>query len=162
VITYSTPDRAKVMASFANIEKLTGDAQRGQIVFRENCAACHRFKDEGRELGPDLAMVSSKPVDWLLTAIFDPNQAIEPRYQAQHATLKDGAELIGLISGETANNITLRTPDGAEHAVLRTDLQTLRPLGKSLMPEGLESVLKPQSVADLVSFLRAAESTQNP
>jgi putative membrane-bound dehydrogenase-like protein len=162
VITYNTPDRAKVLANFTGIEKLTGDAQRGQIVFRENCAACHRFKNEGRELGPDLAMVSSKPVDWLLTAIFDPNQAIEPRYQAQHATLKDGAELIGLISAETANNITLRTPDGAEHAVLRTDLQTLRPLGRSLMPEGLESVLKPQSVADLVSFLRAADSPQNP
>jgi len=151
----STPDRAKVIASFGGISQLRGDPARGREVFRQTCAACHRFKEEGRELGPDLGMVATKPDDWLLTAIFDPNQAVEPRYQAQHATLVDGTDLLGILTGETANNITLRAADGNERAVLRSELREIRPLGRSLMPEGLEAALTPQGAADLTSYLRA-------
>jgi putative heme-binding domain-containing protein len=69
--------------------------------------------------------------------------------------LKNGTELSGLIAGETANNITLRLPGGAELPVLRGDIAEEKPAGRSLMPEGLETVLKPQDVADLIAWLRA-------
>lgn len=99
-------------------------------------------------------MTTSKPDDWMFTAILDPNQAVEARYQAQHLVLNDGSELLGLIVGETGNNVTLRTADGSERAVLRTEMRSAKPLGRSLMPEGLESVLKPQDMADLLRYLR--------
>jgi putative heme-binding domain-containing protein len=107
------------------------------------------------EVGPDLAMTADKPLDWLLTAIFDPNAAIEPRYQAQLVKTKAGAALTGILSGETANNLTLRLPGGTEQAVLRDDLAGQEPLGRSLMPEGLEAALKPQDVADVLAWIRA-------
>ena len=154
VVTATTADRAKVVSSYLAKLETPGDAGRGKQVFQQNCAACHRFKNDGREIGPDLAMVSSKPAEWLVTAIFDPNQAVEPRYQAQKATLKDHQMVVGLITGETANNITIRTVDGKEQAVLREDLEDLRPLGQSLMPEGLESVLRFEDFAHLLSYLR--------
>jgi hypothetical protein len=50
---------------------------------------------EGLDL--DLGMVAAKPVEWLLAALFDPNAAIEPRYQAQILKLKSGAEFTGLV-----------------------------------------------------------------
>ncbi|MHA3772835.1 PVC-type heme-binding CxxCH protein [Verrucomicrobiota bacterium sgz303538] len=153
-ITYSSPDRAKVIASFAGLANLRPDPAHGREVFRQVCSACHRVKAEGRELGPDLGMVAGKPDDWLLTAIFDPNQAVEARYRAQQVTMKEGPELLGLLAGETTNNITLRTPDGNEQAILRSDIREIKSLNRSLMPEGLESVLKPQDVADLIGFLR--------
>lgn len=153
-ITASTPDRAKVVESFKAAASAPGDPARGREVFRQICAACHRFKGDGRELGPDLAMVASKPADWLLTAIFDPNQAVEPRYQAQHVTLLDNSSVLGLIASETANNITLRIADGTERAVLRSDLREIRPLGQSLMPEGLETLLTKEDVANLLTYLR--------
>jgi mono/diheme cytochrome c family protein len=73
----STPDRAKVLAGYASVPTLKGEPQRGHNFFLQQCAICHRRKNEGQEVGPDLAMVTDKPDDWLLTALFDPNAAIE-------------------------------------------------------------------------------------
>jgi len=150
----STADRAKVLATYASVAGLKGGAQRGHTFFLQQCAICHRFKDDGKEVGPDLAMVADKPADWLLTAIFDPNAAVEPRYQAQLVKLKNGTELIGLVAGETANNLTLRLPGGSDYPILRADITEEKPAGRSMMPEGLETVLKPQDVADLIAWLR--------
>jgi putative membrane-bound dehydrogenase-like protein len=153
-VVAGNPDRAKVIASFAGFSKLAGNPSRGAEIFTQICSACHRYKGGGRELGPDLAMVTGKPDDWLLAAIFDPNQAVEARYQAQLVKTSDGSEHAGIVTGETGNNITLRTPDGAERAILRTDIQEWKALGRSLMPDGLEGALKPQDLADLISYLR--------
>jgi putative heme-binding domain-containing protein len=151
----TTADRAKVIAGYATVAELKGDATRGRTLFQQQCAICHRLKGEGQELGPDLGMVAAKPVDWLLTAIFDPNAAIEPRYQAQTLKLNSGVELTGLIVAETANNVTLRLPGGADQPALRSDIAGQKSLGRSLMPEGLESALSPQALADLIAALRA-------
>jgi putative heme-binding domain-containing protein len=62
---------------------------------------------------------------------------------------------VGLIAAETGNNITLRSPDGSERAILRSEIRETKPLGRSLMPEGLEGTLKPQDLADLIGYLRA-------
>ena len=151
----STADRAKVVASYATVPTLKGDAQRGHTFFTQQCAICHRLKNEGMEVGPDLAMVGDKPDDWLLTAIFDPNAAVEPRFQALVVKLKNGTEFSGIVAGETANNLTLRLPGGTDFPVLRADIAEEKPAGKSLMPEGLETVLMPQDVADVIAWLRA-------
>ncbi len=151
----TTPDRAKVIAGYAEVTKLKSDAARGRAIFQQSCVLCHRFKGEGNEVGPDLAMTSTKPDEWMLAGIFDPNAAVEPRYAAQLVKMKSGAELAGIISSETANNITLRLPGGSEQAILRTDIDTMTASGRSLMPESLEAALKPQDVADLLAWLRS-------
>lgn len=151
----STPDRAKVVASYARVAELQGTAARGRELFQQQCAICHRLKGEGHEVGPDLAMVADKPLDWLVTAIFDPNAAIEDRYRAQTLKLSSGTELSGLVSTETANNVVLRLPGGADFPVLRSNIASQRASARSLMPEGLETVLSPQATADLIAWLRA-------
>jgi len=154
-LTPSSPDRALVIASYAGVAKLNGDALRGRHQFQTLCAPCHRLRGEGHEVGPDLGMVGAKPVDWLLSAILDPSQAVEARYRAWTITLKSGEALDGIISAETANNIVLRMTGGIEHAVLRTDIATMSPAKLSLMPTGFESALKPQDTADLLRWLRS-------
>jgi len=150
----STADRARVIESYAVVNRMKGNAVRGRELFQQQCSICHRLKGVGQEVGPDLAMVNDKPVDWLLTAIFDPSAAVEDRYRPQVLRLKSGVELIGLIAAETANNLVVKLPGGVEVPVLWSDLVEQRPAPKSLMPEGLETVLKPQDVADLVAALR--------
>jgi mono/diheme cytochrome c family protein len=71
----TTTDRAKVIARYAKVGEMKGDAAHGRTLIQQQCAICHRFKGEGQELGPDLGMVAAKPLDWLLAAIFDPNAA---------------------------------------------------------------------------------------
>ena len=151
----SAADRAQVIAGYANVEQLTGDPVRGQKQYQTLCIPCHRLRGEGNEVGPDLGMVGTKPLDWLLTAILDPSQAIEARYRAWTIKLKSGEELSGLISVETANNLVVRMAQGIESAVLRADIASLEPQKLSLMPTGFESALKPQDMADLLRWLRA-------
>jgi putative membrane-bound dehydrogenase-like protein len=149
----SSADRAQVIAGFAGVERLTGDPARGRQHFQTLCGTCHRLRGEGHEVGPDLGMVATKPVDWLLTAILDPSQAVEARYRAWTITLKSAEELSGLISAETANNIVIRMAGGVDHAVLRSDIAAMEQSKLSLMPVGFESGLKPQDMADLLSWL---------
>lgn len=150
----SSPDRAVVIAQFAGVERLTGNPGAGRERFIALCAPCHRFRGDGFEVGPDLAMVSGKDTTWLLHAILDPAQAIEARYRGWSVTLKSGDTLDGLIAAETANNLVLRMAGGVEHPVLRTDIAELQPSRTSLMPEGFESALQPQDMADLMAWLR--------
>ena len=154
-IVPSSADRAQVIASYRIVDTLTGEPQRGHKQFQTLCLPCHRLKGEGNEVGPDLGMVNSKPLDWLLTAILDPNQSVEARYRGWQVRLRSGEELSGLISAETGNNIVLRVTGGSEQAVLRSDIEGMEPMKLSLMPTGFESALKPQDLADLLSWLRA-------
>jgi len=65
-----------------------------------------------------------------------------------------------VLAAETGNSVTLLGADGKSHVLLRTDLKSLRSTGTSLMPEGLETGLSPQDVADLIAFVRAASPQQ--
>jgi putative membrane-bound dehydrogenase-like protein len=150
----SSDDRAKVIAGYHNLDGVTGDAGRGHTLYTSLCATCHQFRGEGFAVGPDLGMVSNKPVDWLLAAVLDPNQAVEARYQAWTVTTKEGMTFAGLISAETSNNLTIRMPGGAEQPVLRSAIKSTATDKLSLMPAGFESALKPQDMADMLAWLR--------
>ncbi|MFN0067121.1 MAG: PVC-type heme-binding CxxCH protein, partial [Limisphaerales bacterium] len=150
----SSPDRAAVIATYAEVDRIEGDAERGRRHFETLCAPCHRLRGAGSEVGPDLGMTASKDTAWLLHAILDPGQAVEARYRAWRVTLKSGEDMDGLVSAETANNLVLRLAGGTEHPVLRTDVAAMAPLETSLMPGGFEAVLRPQDMADLLRWLR--------
>ena len=148
-------DRQKILQAYTEVETLKGDPAKGRALFQQTCAACHRLKEEGNAIGPDLGMMSDKPVSDFLIAILDPNRSVEVRYVNYTALLKNEREISGVIVTETANSITLKNSSGPEETVLRSDLQDLRSSGLSLMPEGLENAFKPQDLADLISFVRS-------
>lgn len=156
VITNNNPNRQKVVAQYvAEAGKLAGDATRGAAVFQKVCMICHKVGELGIEVGPDLKTVASKPREQLIEAIFDPNRAVEQRNAATQVTKKDKSLVVGQLAAETPGNLTLRLPGGAEVVVLRTDIQSIKTLTTSLMPDGLESVLTAQDVADVLTFIGA-------
>jgi putative heme-binding domain-containing protein len=147
--------RTQLLERYTSVASLTPAPEQGAKLFAQHCATCHRLKEQGVALGPDLAALTDKSVTSLLVAILDPNRTVEPVYVNYTARLGDGRELEGLVVGETANNITLRSAGGVETVVLRSDLRELRSLGLSLMPEGLEQALNPQQMADLISYVQS-------
>jgi putative heme-binding domain-containing protein len=123
-------------------------------MFAQNCRACHAFgKEAGGLIGPDIAVVKDRSAPYLVTHILDPNRAVEDRYMMYAATLLDGRSLAGMLVAEAGNSITLRGLDGAEQVILRNEVRLLVSSGRSLMPEGLEAVLTPEAMADLMAFL---------
>ncbi len=148
-------DRQKLIETYRPALTVKGDAVRGLEVFKKMCSACHQLGGVGQEVGPDLAGLRDKSADALLTAILDPNQAVEARYLSYVATTKDGLTFVGLLASEAGNSITLVAADGKKHALLRSDLDDLISTGKSAMPEGLEADVTVPQMADLLAFIRS-------
>src|SRR5579864_5568331 len=149
-------DRAKVVESYRDVLKLSGDEQRGKKVFETNCARCHLPRQQGGRVGPDLSGVNNKTKEELLTSILNPSYAIEPHFVHYVVTTKDGQIHDGVIANETPGAITLRggTEIGDE-TILRTNIAEIRASNVSLMPEGLEQSMSRQDIADVIAYLRA-------
>ncbi|MCI0682408.1 MAG: c-type cytochrome [Gemmataceae bacterium] len=150
----SSPDRARLVSDYWITIPDRGDVQQGSKHFAKHCAACHQLGGIGQQVGPELAAVGDKSPQGLLTAILDPNRAVEARYVNYQATTKSGLTVSGLLQGETSTTITLVAADGKKHDLLRSDLDELTSTGKSVMPEGFEKELPHAAMADLIAFLR--------
>ncbi len=148
--------RAAVVEKFKPALKLQGDAARGKTVFASVCISCHKLDGVGLELGPDLRSVAQHEAEKLLNSILDPSAIIEPGFMAYHCTLKNGEQLYGVIATETSASLTLKMAGNLTRSVLRSDVASLKSTNTSLMPEGLEAALTPQSLADLIAYLKVA------
>ncbi len=137
------------------VRQARGQAAHGEALFQQHCAVCHRLRGEGQGAAPDLASVVDRSPERMLIAILDPSRAVEDRYVNYVARLKDGDEHSGMLSGESANSVTLISPSGLRETVLRADLDSLVSTRLSLMPEGFEQLLQPQDIADLLAHLDA-------
>ena len=146
--------RAVVVEKFKPALKLKGDAAKGKTTFAQVCISCHKLDGVGLELGPDLRSVVQHDAEKLLNSILDPSAIIEPGFMAYHCTLKNGEQLYGVIATETSASLTLKMAGNVTKSVLRSDIEKLQSTGASLMPEGLEAALTPQSLADLIAYLQ--------
>lgn len=147
-------DRQALVLKYEAALKLDGDANRGRIAFEQVCATCHKIDDLGREVGPNLQSLTDRSPRALLVAVLDPNRAIDPRYIAYQVILDDGDVLLGVLTAETSTSINLITADGKSHTILRSHVESLRATELSLMPEGLDTGIDLQQMADLIEFLR--------
>jgi putative heme-binding domain-containing protein len=127
----------------------------GKQVFAKHCASCHQLEDKGTNIGPDLTAISDKSMPAMLTAILDPNRAVEEKYLDYNVLTTSGQIQHGILVNESATAISIATPEGKTVSILRNQLEQLKATGKSLMPEGLEQVLSPQDVTDVVGYVQS-------
>ncbi|MBI4604812.1 MAG: c-type cytochrome [Planctomycetes bacterium] len=148
------PERRRVVEETAlRLREHPGDARAGQRVFAKVCTQCHRIYGEGHDVGPDLTTNGRASWEQLLSNILDPNLVIGAGYETTTVTTADGRVLAGLVVEDSPARVVLKLPGGRREAVSRAEVKFQRPSGLSLMPEGLESLLAPQDLADLVAFL---------
>jgi putative heme-binding domain-containing protein len=148
-------DRKKLVRRYAAaLPKLEGTAARGHEIFLQTCAVCHRFRGEGADIGPDITDVRIKSPEMLLSDILDPNNSIEPRWEAISFEAEGGRSVTGSIVSETDDEIVVRGLGGTD-TLPRRSVTSLKPLGVSLMPQGLEGALPEPRMADLLAFLRS-------
>jgi putative membrane-bound dehydrogenase-like protein len=148
------PSRAEVTITFQPAVTATGDATRGRIQFQTRCIVCHRAGSvAGIVVGPDLITVKTRGRDGLLTAILEPHKEVAPHYIAYDVTTKDGHAYTGMIARDDATGLSLKIMGGAEVTLARANIRGSSSSGKSLMPEGLETGLSVQDMADLLTFI---------
>jgi putative heme-binding domain-containing protein len=104
-------------------------------------------------VGPDLEALSNKSNDFLLTAILDPNRAVESSFLEYYVETTQGRQFSGILRGETASAVTLLAPEAKEWTILRRDIEGMQATGKSLMPEGMEKDITVEQMQHLLAFL---------
>jgi putative heme-binding domain-containing protein len=147
--------RKEVIAKYQTALAMKGDAARGRKVFETACATCHRAGEVGKDVGPNLATIRQWNPEQVLINILDPNREVAPNFVSYTVETKDGRTLDGLIAAESAASLTLKRAEGLTDTVLRRDIAQLSGSGLSLMPEGLESAVTVEQMADLIAFLLA-------
>lgn len=148
------PERAKVLEAYQSALDLKGNVEKGRMIFRKNCITCHRLEDTGLEVGADLrSILPGKTPERLLVDILDPSREVDPRFQDYVVNTKSGRVVTGLIAAESSAGLTLRRAEKSEESLLRSDIETIQATGRSLMPDGLERMIGPQEMADLLAYL---------
>ncbi len=132
---------------------LKGDLQRGLAVHEAQCQQCHRLGGKGQALGPDFESVKSQPKEKLLVAIVDPNREVQPAYLASTIETTDEESVTGLAGPENASGLVIRQAAGVEQSIPRNRIRHIKAEGKSIMPEGFETTLTPQQLADILATL---------
>jgi putative heme-binding domain-containing protein len=147
-------DRQRALADYRPVLAMKADPQRGRGIFAKQCATCHRIGDVGVNVAPDISDSREKSSEQLLTDILQPNRAIDANYFSYTATTSNGVTHTGILAAETSTSITLREAEGKTITLHRDEIDELASSGVSLMPEGLERLIPPQDMADLVSFIK--------
>jgi len=147
------PSREEVTAKFKAVVGTKGDAKRGQLQYLARCIACHRAGAQGIAVGPDLITVKTKGRDGILTAILEPSKEVAAQFIAYTVGTKDGQTFTGIIAKDDASSLTLRLMGGIEQTIQRSNIKTTSSTGSSLMPDGLETGMSVQDMADLITFV---------
>ncbi|MDP6557513.1 MAG: HEAT repeat domain-containing protein, partial [Pirellulaceae bacterium] len=139
-----------------------GDAQRGARLFdnrdRSKCIICHLNGQKGVRLGPDLTSIGAiRSERDLLEAIIFPSASIARYHEVVNVVTAHGEVVSGLLVKETVDEMFLSSAEGVVRPVAFREIEKAMYSNVSLMPEGLDKLLKPEEIADLVAFLKESK-----
>lgn len=147
------PD-AGATRKFVEALKEARDIPNGGAVFREKCANCHQAHGLGIAVGPDLSAEFQRAEEAIVQDVVAPSAAIAAGYTTHAVATSDGRVASGLLVAESAGTLTIREPGGKETVILRKEIDDVKALPVSLMPEDLARTLSPKDLADVIGWLR--------
>jgi putative heme-binding domain-containing protein len=133
-----------------------GDAARGEKVFRRAdvaCLKCHAVSKAGGQVGPDLSPVgANSPVDYVVTSILLPDQAIKEQYLTRVIVTTEGKVYQGIVVDRDEKRVVLKEASGKQVTIPTADIDE-EAEGSSLMPKGLTKFLTKDEFLDLARFI---------
>ncbi len=136
-----------------------GDVRRGQAVFngpKASCVACHAIGYVGGKLGPDLTKVGEVRSERdLLESIVEPSASFVRSYEPVSVATRDGRSYSGLLKADGPDGVVLAVAADRDETIPRARVEAIAPGTVSVMPAGLDRVLNPGELADLIAFLKA-------
>ena len=129
-----------------------GDVKTGAAFFRKRCVACHDSGQGGGVIGPSLAGIAKRfTPQYLAQSVAAPSKDVSPNFQSWAIVQDDGKVLLGFLSGEDENRVTLQMMDGSLKAIEKTRIEEKAPSAISLMPVGL--INGPDDLKHIVRYL---------
>jgi putative heme-binding domain-containing protein len=134
--------------------KNNGNPQEGKKLF-QTCLLCHQVGNKGQNIAPALDGSASREYEAVLTAILNPDAAVESSYAVYRVKKKDGQSLEGYLVNKDARGTTLAFMGGSRVFIETANIQNQGFLGgRSFMTKGLIDQYSDKQVADLLSYIR--------
>ncbi len=92
-----------------------------------------------------------------MESILEPSKDIAPEFETVALATKDGRVITGIRINETNFNIQLREENGRFHSFMKRDLDEVKAMKKSLMPENFGELLTVKDLHDLFAYLMSLE-----
>ncbi len=135
-------------------EKKEGSAPKGEVLF-QTCLMCHKVGNKGQDIAPALDGSANRDTEALLTAILDPDAAVESGYAAYRVTKKDGSSMEGYLVKKDERGTTLAFMGGSQVFIAAEAIRSQGFLGgRSFMPKGLIESYTEEQIADLITYIR--------
>lgn len=137
------------------VEKIKGDAERGEILFTQlACATCHTVKADDPLKGPFLGNIAETyKRRELAEMILDPNKSLAQGFKTNLFELKDGGVIVGFVTKEAADAIEVRDATGKATTLKPDQIKKRTESEASIMPPGLVNNLSVEDFAALVAYL---------
>lgn len=146
-----------IATRLAALRTLSVDRTRGATVFTANCIACHRFRDQGASIAPNLDGIAARGLERLAEDIIDPSRNVDGAFRQTIVETNDGRTIGGLNLRESAAALTLTDISGADVNLPRESVKTITTSPLSLMPAAFDTLLSEQEFADLITYLTKSE-----
>ena len=140
--------------SINTITGLKHDAVEGKQIFETNCASCHRVRNNGGDIGPELTFVQKKfDRPGLLDAIINPSAGIVFGYEPWLITTTAGESFFGFIVADGDHTLVLKDINGKKHVIDAKNVSSRKKQENSLMPEPASLGLTEQNLADVAEYI---------
>ena len=134
--------------------KHNGNASAGKVLF-QTCLLCHQVGNQGQTIAPALDGSANRESEALLTAILNPDAAVESGYSVYRVTKKDGTQVEGYLVSKDNQGTTLAFMGGSKVFIEAAAIRSQTFLGgRSFMVKGLIDNYSDQQVADLLSYIK--------
>lgn len=134
-----------------------GNPYTGEATYIQRCASCHKLFHKGGNIGPDLTPYQRNDLESLLRNIVSPNTEIREGFEYVSLRTTDGRTLNGFLTDQDNQIVALRGMAGEDIRVERDSVQSVEPLGRSLMPEGLLDGLDNEELRNFFAYLRISQ-----
>ncbi len=145
----------RFMATTAYSTSAPGDPVRGKAIFegKGECLNCHRVKDKGSRLGPDLTEIGAvRRMIELERSLLDPNAEILLQNRLVRLVTRDGVTITGRLLNQDTFSVQLIDSKERLHSLQKSSLKEYAFIDKSPMSTYRDK-LNPQELADLLSYL---------
>lgn len=125
-----------------------------QSFTKATCIKCHRFGKIGEKVGPDLTTVSRRlqQKEILLATMF-PSHFIPEEYPTFTVVTDAGKVFTGMLGAAGPKHLLILSSEGTKQKINKNEVETIIPVKKSSMPEGLLNLLSKKEAVELIRYL---------
>lgn len=150
----STPEKVAEMKRLSQVlSQADGNPRAGEIHFEKRCATCHQLFGKGNAIGPPLDNYDRGNTQFWLLAILAPGLEIREGFQSYMALTTDGRVVTGMIAEQSPNTVTIRAADNRTIVLDRKNIEQLRAIETSLMPDDVLKEMTDGQIVDLFAYL---------